>query len=195
MNATFTISSALIDARSKNNQIRITWDNHRSIEYHSIWLRDNCRCQFCGEPAIGRRRLHLTTIDLSIQPIEVKVVDTELFIDWSDGHKSSYSSQWLLENAYDENSRRTRSFKPRHWDKVFRSHPPTFEFNAVSSCDKPFLAALEKLLDHGLCIIRNAPACAGTLKQFALKLGAPQTSNFGCIQNLVFDRSKASIAQ
>ena len=174
--------------------VEVGWQGGTNQKFHPIWLRDNCRCESCGDPAIGRRNLRLTNLDLDIKPSSLDIVDTNLQILWPDHHESIYHCQWLREHAYDEQNRQHRRFHPKLWDKVIHDQPPKLDYDTANNSDDGLLLVLHKLRDHGLCFIENAPAVAGTLEKFVQKIGFPQASNFGCIQDLVFDRSKASIA-
>ncbi len=46
-------------ANIDNGLIRLDWSDTTSSIFHPIWLRDNCRCESCGDPAIGYRNLRL----------------------------------------------------------------------------------------------------------------------------------------
>ena len=184
----------MIFARLTNDLVEIGWQDQPNQMFHPIWLRDNCRCESCGDPVIGRRNLRLTDIELDIKPTAIDIIETGLRIRWPDQHESDYSAQWLIDNAYDDNSRQHRGFQPAHWDDAFRAKPPLLDFETVNGSDEGLLSALHRLRDHGLCFIQAAPAVPGTLEKLARKIGYPQTSNFGCVQDLVFDPGKASIA-
>jgi hypothetical protein len=56
------------------------------------------------------------------------------------------------------------------------------------------LQALQQVRDHGICFLRGAPAAAGRVEDLSLRFGFPQESNFGPVQDLVFDPAKRSIA-
>jgi hypothetical protein len=47
--------------------------------------------------------------------------------------------------------------------------------------------------DYGLCFIRNAPAQPSIVESLALRIGPPQESSFGRVQDLIFDPGKRSI--
>ncbi|MEM7293632.1 MAG: gamma-butyrobetaine hydroxylase-like domain-containing protein, partial [Pseudomonadota bacterium] len=45
---------ALSTCRIAGNCVEVEWDNAATSSFHAVWLRDNCRCDRCGDPAIGR---------------------------------------------------------------------------------------------------------------------------------------------
>ena len=194
MRDTALVKPTMTHVRLQGDMLEVGWQGQNSQIFHPIWLRDNCRCEHCGDPAIGRRHLHVTDIDLNIKPVSQAIIENRLHIRWPDQHESCFTAQWLLENGYDDHHRREQSFRPPLWDEELRTNPPRLDFETVNQSDSGLLLALQNLRDHGLCFIENAPAIAGTLEKLTVKIGYPQTSNFGCVQDLVFDRTKASIA-
>ena len=99
--------SEVISSVEKNaRDLRITWADGHESRFHHIWLRDNCRCDSCGDPAIGYRDLRTTSIDPDCGIADFATTAERLQLTWSDGHRSSYASDWLRMHAYDDESRR-----------------------------------------------------------------------------------------
>ena len=184
----------LISANLDNGLVELCWsDTVRSV-FHPIWLRDNCRCEYCGDPATGYRNLRLTTLDLNGKPQTLTAEATQLRIIWQDQHETVFSSAWLRAHAYDEASRAARVFKPTLWDQAFRENPPLHDYAEIEAGDAGLLQVLQQVRDYGLALIRNAPVEAGIGEVLARRFGFPQESNFGRVQDLVFDPKKRSIA-
>lgn len=188
-------ASGLVAIESRPDRLKVQWSDRFRSSYHAIWLRDNCRCEQCGIPETGRRKLRLSDLDLGVTVAKAIITpDDRLTIMWSDGHKGSFSGAWLRANSYDETDRRARRFKPRIWDDSVRRHPPVMDFSAIYTDDRHFLEMLVAVRDLGLCFLHGAPAEAGTLERFATRIGPIQESNFGRILDLLVDNSKQSIA-
>ena len=187
-------NTGLATAKLSDRLIDVGWKNGKSSSFHTIWLRDNCRCERCGDPVIGRRNLRLTGLDLTTHATSVSVSEDLMKITWQDGHQSEYTGDWLHDYAYDDDSRQSRSFKPVLWNPESHSKIKCFDFNDIGNDDKLLLQALHQVRDFGLCFIRNSPAEPGILEKLALKIGYPQENNFGRVQDLVVDQSKSSIA-
>lgn len=184
-----------IESASHNDGvIDLQWSDGSCDRFHCIWLRDACRCEACGDPAIGYRNLRLSALDLELKPRLLNASADKLSISWNDGHKSSFTASWLNEHAYDERTRRARAFKPRPWDEILRRDPPACEYSDIIDDDARFLRMLQRVRDHGICFVRSAPAQAGVVETLARRFGFPQESNFGRVQDLVFDPKKSSIA-
>jgi len=174
--------------------IELQWSDDSRNSYHCIWLRDGCRCETCGDPAIGYRNLRLSTLDLNLKPRLVNATADSLVINWDDGHESRFSAAWLRDHAYDEQARRSRAFTAQPWDEALRRDPPSFDYADIVDDDARLLRMLQRVRDHGLCFVHNAPPTAGIAETLALRFGHPQESNFGRVQDLVFDPHKSSIA-
>lgn len=186
---------ALADLARGKDRLTLTWADGRSSAFHFIWLRDNCRCEACGDPEIGRRLSRLKDIPLEIAPVSAEIEAGQyLLLRWPDGHKSRFEAPWLRANAYDEASRRARAFQPILWNAALRAAPPRLAFEEVVAEPAAFLSFLEKLRDYGLCFLEGGPAEPGTLERLAGKIGPPQESNFGRIQDLQIDGVERSIA-
>ncbi len=177
-----------------NELIEVCWSDGKRSTFHPIWLRDNCRCEDCGDPSIGYRKLRLTDLELGSRPQSIETTDSEMQLRWEDGHHSIYPSAWLRTHAYDDELRASRVFKPLLWNHAFRDNPPLFDYAEIDADDAGLLKALQQVRDFGLCLIRNAPAEAGIAEALALRFGYPQESNFGRVQDLLFDPGKRSIA-
>ena len=173
--------------------IDLEWTDNNHSHFHPIWLRDNCRCAECGDPVIGYRSLHLTSLDLNLLPRNLDHTADALKITWQDGHQSCYPASWLAEHAYDNNARAARAFIPEVWNDTLRASPPGYDFSEVDADDAKLLQVLQQVRDHGICFLHNAPAQAGVVEAFSQGFGLPQESNFGRVQDLVFNPQKRSI--
>ncbi|MDH3534133.1 MAG: TauD/TfdA family dioxygenase [Gammaproteobacteria bacterium] len=177
-----------------DGMLEIVWGDGAKGSFHPIWLRDNCRCEICGDPAIGYRNLRLTQLELDCKPRAVDTTPAMLSVVWDDEHRSQYPGSWLRCHAYDDALRAARAFKPTLWDESFRSSPPTCDYADVESDDGALLRVLQRVRDHGICFLRAAPAEPGIIEALARRFGFPQESNFGRVQDLLFDPGKRSIA-
>ena len=186
---------SILQVRLENDGVELGWSDGKTSFFHSIWMRDNCCCDICGRPEIGRRQSRLSALDLNVSISSAIIENDSLQVSWSEGHHSSFASDWLRANAYDEVSRRERSFVPQGWDQTFRDSPPEFDFIEASQNDEVFLKALQSVRDHGICFLKNAPPKDGVLEPFAARIGPIQESNFGRIQNLAIDLSSGAVAQ
>lgn len=186
---TMIISSSFTDGL-----VRLEWSDSSRSEFHPIWLRDNCRCADCGDPTTGYRQLRLTDLELDCRPATIKIESSKLLINWEDGHQSCFTPRWLGEHDYGEQARRAKVFKPKLWNDEFRANPPIYDYADIKSGDVALFRMLEQLRDYGICFLRGAPAESGVVEKLALRFGIPQESNFGRVQDLMFNPAERSIA-
>lgn len=184
----------LQSAEIVDGQVELAWRDGGRSRFHPLWLRDNCRCDACGDPAIGYRRLRLTAIDPAIRPVRIDARGDQVDVIWPDGHCSNYAADWLRAHACDDTARRARAWRPRLWDDALRQAPPIHDYAAIVADDRGLLTLLEQLRDLGFCFLRGAPAESGIAETVARRIGYPQESNFGRVQDLLFDPGKRSIA-
>ena len=176
--------------------VSVTWEDGTNAEFHSIWLRDNCRCEKCGEPVIGRRTSRLTDFPLDIKPASVSTETPQtLHITWNeDGHESRYDSDWLRENAYDTSDvRMGKRHLPTLWDSTFLKEPPTVSASSVAT-DKGLHDTVSTVRDYGICFVTGGSSEPGELESLAQRFGHLQESNFGRILDLRIDPTQRSIA-
>ncbi|MDH3633175.1 MAG: TauD/TfdA family dioxygenase [Gammaproteobacteria bacterium] len=181
-------------ANLDNGMVEVVWSDSSSSIFHPLWLRDNCRCESCGDPAIGYRNLRLTALDLDIMPGALALEPDLLTVSWPDSHRSTFTAPWLHVHAGNMTAREARVFKPRLWDQDFRDAPPRFDYAGLEDDDAVLLQVLQQVRDSGICLLQNAPTEPGVVEAFARRFGFPQESNFGRVQDLVFDPGRRSIA-
>lgn len=176
--------------------VTVSWQDNASAVFHNIWLRDNCRCEKCGEPVIGRRTSRLTHFPLDILPISATAETPQtLRIIWNhEDHESRYSSDWLRTHAYDtETTRKEKRYPPILWDQSFLKEPPTVAADVVAT-DRGLFDVLRTVRDFGICFVKDGSSEVGQLEALATRFGYLQENNFGLIQDLRIDPTKRSIA-
>ncbi|MXZ81033.1 MAG: DUF971 domain-containing protein [Gammaproteobacteria bacterium] len=187
----------MITVKNEESTLAVDWSDGATSRFHSVWLRDNCRCEACGEPSIGRRTLRLSGIDLEVTISAAEALqdgDSEIVrIRWSDDHRGEFDGAWLRDNAYDTESRRKRAYRPELWTDQLREHPPSADYDEVMENDSAFCDFLETIHRHGLCFVEGSPAEPGTGANLARKIGFLQESNYGLVQDLIADRRHRSI--
>jgi len=77
--------------------------------FHYIWLRDNCLCPECRHPT-SFQKLYEMSDTSTPKPLSWSQQDGELKITWEGDppHFSTFPIDWLLSNAYDEESEEDR---------------------------------------------------------------------------------------
>jgi len=183
------IAKAVLSGRS----VDVVWlDGHRA-SYPAIWLRDNCVCSQCGDPAIGKRRLRVGSIPRDIVPAAIKVTaDGALEVQWAqDQHISRYDAAWLREHSAADRSRRA---PVAYWDSSLAKEIPDAQADAVLGDPKARLKFFRQLRDYGLTLVRNLKPAIGEVEKFSEVVGPLVETNFGRVFEIAFTPEQMSIA-
>jgi len=180
-------STELIDADCVDDGVTAGWRDGFESHFHALWLRDNCRCPLCGQHETGRRISKIADVSADLSVAEVTVESDALDVKWNDGHTGSFAGPWLRRFAYDDRSRKTRAGHYRLWDDAFREAPPTVDAADISDDNENFLTLLRGVQETGLCFVRDAGDVPGCIEALARRIGPIQESNFGLVQDLIFE--------
>lgn len=71
--------------------------------FHLLWLRDNCDCAACRDPATGQKLFDITATAMSPRLVAARQDAVALTLVWDEAgrHHSRYSRDWLHRNTYD----------------------------------------------------------------------------------------------
>ncbi len=176
--------------------LRVIWKDGEAATFHFVWLRDNCLCELCGDPLIGKKDFRITMMPIDIAPSEIEVTaSARLRVAWSnDGHVSHFESRFLREHSYEKDARRASRFQPTLWDRAYLTAPPSRPYDQVCGSDAAFYDVLSTVRAYGLCFLTGAPAEVDVIESCASRIGYIQENNFGRIQDLVVDPAKRSVA-
>ena len=152
----------------------ITIKNKR---FHYIWLRENCpSCRY----AAPYQQLHDPNISdrpENPKPLSVELNEEQLIIDWDEtpGHRSVFSVDWLLENAYDPQPKR-ESDNYRLWNRaqLELQLPQAYDVRALR--DDSWMNQLFRL---GFVVLKNIPT--EELESFLSAIGPIYNVDYGTI--------------
>ncbi|MGB3828508.1 MAG: TauD/TfdA family dioxygenase [Ornithinimicrobium sp.] len=162
--------------------------------FHYVWLRDNCWCPECKVAQSAERRLYTADIADDIAVTHAEQDDEQrLWVEWNDGHRSSYSTQWLRRYDYSAPARESRRHDPTLWDASL-SRVPRFEHAAVVGTTEGQLAYLDALRDFGVAVVANTPPIPGEVERFAETIGHVRETAFERIHNVRHDPSGYNVA-
>lgn len=165
--------------------LEVQWEDGFRSKYPYIWLRDNCQCPSCFHPTSCSRRVLIGDLDVSIVPVSFSASkdsgDLEIF--WSDGHKGLYTSLWLRERSFSEDTRESRrqmrSPLRTLWGSDILSDLPMANFHEVLREDQALLEFIRKLEDLGLVIVRDAPIHQEAIFSLTNRLGYIKQTHYG----------------
>jgi len=166
----------------------------KATSFHYVWLRDNCWCPECKVAQSAERRLFTATISDHIAATQAEYDDSQgLAVEWNDGHRSTYSPQWLRTHDYSQVARARRQHSPTLWDASL-PQVPTFEHVDVVGTTEGQLAYLEALRDYGVAVVSNTPSVDGEVERFAETLGHVRETAFERIHNVRHDPAGYNVA-
>ncbi|XP_055594982.1 gamma-butyrobetaine dioxygenase-like isoform X2 [Uranotaenia lowii] len=157
-------------------------------EYPLVWLRDNCQCESCYHAGSNSRILdweHFDVEHLQLKSCAESDHGNKIKLVWSDGHKSQFGIDWLVERNFSEENRQDylkEWYRPqaRLWGKQdFRDILREFQFADVINSDEALKEWIEALSRYGLALIRNAPLTENECRKLADRVGFIRKTHYG----------------
>ena len=166
--------------------IVVTFADGQRNHFHHQWLRQCCYCDECGNPADGIRFSTVITVAPDAAPDTIDVVDGDLHLTWTDGHRSVHAADWLRHHAYDgDAAERRRSFRPTTWRAELADQFPTVDWADAADGAVGHLRVLQLLRDHGIVQIADmGPDPARTEALAALVGPIHETTVYGRIYDV-----------
>jgi gamma-butyrobetaine dioxygenase len=159
------------------------------------WLRDNCPCPSCRDPATGQRLLSIT--DQAANVIVTRASDEPdgLHVTFGpDGHEAVFTRTWLAGHATAEVDGRSEDAKQLWSARDFAAGPPVTPWQAYSGSDAVRLRCLRALLSTGFMLLTGVPTDPGTVAQVAASFGYVRETNYGRVFDVRVEHSPANLA-
>ncbi|KAG0716176.1 Gamma-butyrobetaine dioxygenase [Chionoecetes opilio] len=153
------LSSGVVSSSLQNEFMDVKFGDGTSGQLPFVWLRDNCQCPECFSVEAQGRKLLYHDLDIEVQPTKVQEHIDGLTVDWSDGHKSEFSTKWLQNRAFTPTARamhRERyALRKEPWGAEHRMKD--FDYNTMMSDDRELLDWLLTMERKGSAMLRNVP--------------------------------------
>jgi gamma-butyrobetaine dioxygenase len=148
--------------------------------FAAAWLRANCPCGRCRDPASGQRLVSLTDLPAPVRVAALAESAGEVRITfWPDGHEAVFSRSWLARQSAPAADERTEGAK-RLWTAAdFPGGPPGWAWPEYQGRDAVRAAALTALLRDGMMLLRGVPAEPGAVLAVAGSMGYVRETNYG----------------
>ena len=163
-----------------DQRLLVDWlDGHHSV-FHSIWLRDNCRCPACRHPN-SQRLLDTAAIPPDIAPVSVRqAADGSLEIAWaSDGHVSHYEPAWLRAHCYSASARAERRPARTHWGAEITGRLPQAGYPAIAAQENALRDWLSAVDQYGFALLHDVPTTPGMVAEVVRLFGYVRETNYG----------------
>ncbi|XP_063612454.1 gamma-butyrobetaine dioxygenase-like isoform X1 [Penaeus indicus] len=152
-------ANAVMSATRKSDSLHLVFGDGTSSDLPYIWLRDNCQCAQCfSEGALGRKLL-MQDLDLDVKPALISESERVVTVEWTDGHYSEFTGEWLYDRAFTPTSRTRRrhqfAYTREPWGADHRL--PEYDYVRMMKDDKVLLDWLITMEKKGSAMVKNAP--------------------------------------
>lgn len=183
-------SPALQSVIRMNNGVSVQWNDHNGTDFHTTWLRYNCKCPTCVD-ANGQRILDLGFFQA---PCTIKALSFDeqgLRIEWweAGNHESFFPNSWLLEQSYYRTQCKT-IISPSNKITIL----PKLDFQKIVSAEAGQLEWLSALYDVGAAVVTNAGVQQNTVQKLAGVISHAMPTVYGEIFDVVELENPINIA-
>jgi len=162
-------------------RLELRFSNEVMLEFHLLWLRDNCRCPACWHSIARERVFDPMSLPPELSADAQITADGGLALSWSgDGHRSVFDARWLLAHARapDPHPRR------RPWGAELAGRIPTVSYDEVMHTDEGLYAWCSLLRDDGIAIVRGVPSDPMEVARVGRRIGFVWTNYAGEIHDV-----------
>jgi gamma-butyrobetaine dioxygenase len=163
--------------------------------FAAIWLRSNCGCRACQDPASGQRLASITDVpaDTSIRSARL-AGDTVRVVFGPDGHESHFFAAWLAAQRPPAQDGRSEGAK-RLWVAAdFSDGPPQESWPHYQAAGTARRECLEHLLRDGFFLLHDVPREPGTVLVVAGTIGYVRETNYGRLFDVRVAATPANLA-
>lgn len=163
-------------------KLRVSGQDGFTHEFHAFWLRESSTDPAFRDPKTGHKVQDADLIPLDVKITDVKNGGDTLDLQFSDGHRSSYSLDKL----------RCAAERPFTQELVGEKVPwnaslsplPWHELDALKADPKNVLALLNDLAKLGFALIRGVPPVDQGSREFLNLIGYTRITNNGDIEDI-----------
>ncbi len=179
---------------SDKDAVTIDWQDGHQSKFHTIWLRDNCSCEKCGNHSGGSRFFELNMLPDSLAN-KTTLIDGMINIVWTaDGHTTRFDPTWLRCHCYSESERKERRHTPALWDASIKSYLPEVDYQLASEDPAELLKLHDAVRRYGICLLSNAPKEPAGTEKIASLLGFVRETHYGRIFEILSTPNPTLIA-
>ena len=146
-----------------------------SVTVSQRWLRSICICSECGDSTAGLRWLSPAESPRHPEALSTNETAGALDVRWSDGHRSTFDSQWLLAA--------TTSSEGTVEPTLATSKIDWCRYEDCLESDETLLDALHAVNTAGVVGFRGAPADPSDTVALARRFGPVRTTSYGEVQD------------
>ena len=177
--------STVAAMESDERLLTVDWgDGHRSA-FHTIWLRDNCSCDDCGDHGGGHRFFELGALPGSFAH-EACLAGGLIRIVWTaDGHVTTFDPAWLRAHCYADSERAKRFHKPVTWDAALTGKLPRADYAKARGDGRELLRLYDSVRTYGICLLEKVPARSEATEELASLISFLRETHYGRVFDIV----------
>jgi gamma-butyrobetaine dioxygenase len=163
--------------------------------FDAAWLRDNCQCDLCRDPASGQRLTVITDQAPDVNVTGAVESPDGLQVTFGpDGHQAVFSRTWLAGHTMAEPDGRSEDAK-RLWSaRDFPGGPPRTSWQSYLASGTVRLGCLRQLLGTGFMLLTGVPVTAGAVLDVAATFGYVRETNYGHLFDVRVEATPANLA-
>ncbi|KAF4449804.1 hypothetical protein F53441_6999 [Fusarium austroafricanum] len=151
----------------------------------------------CVNPDTKQRLVDTFQLSEDLHPVKFEMAKDELFVEWSDNHKSQhpwpYLYSWFQKGFVKEFG---KDHTAELWDSSIGNSPPQVPYDAffLDGGWKALSQLTRNILVHGFCFVKNAPAYPESTQDLLARLGPVRTTHYGGFYDFTPNLAKADLA-
>jgi len=159
------------------------------------WLRHNCQCTLCRDPASGQRLSLITDHGPDVTVTQVAESADGLYVTFGpDGHQAAFTRTWLAGQTLAEPDARSEDAK-RLWSaRDFPAGPSRTPWQSYIASDAVRLRCLRGLLGTGFMLLTGVPEQPGAVLDVAASFGYVRETNYGRLFDVRVEATPANLA-
>lgn len=163
------------------------------VALHAFALRDSCTCRECRHPLSGQRLFETHRVIPKTRLAGAMLDDDgELAIDWADGHRSVFASEWIVAEA-EAAATRERPRRPQTlWGAGIE--PVREDYETLTRSTSALRRLLGAVAEEGFAIVTGAPTVEGSVALVARLFGPVRVTNYGRVFDVSVRVDAANLA-
>ena len=176
------------------DKIRFNWGDGYQSGFHTIWLRDNCSCEMCGDHSGGHRFFELNMLPDNLD-YQVSHTDQMVEIRWTaDDHISRFNTAWLRSHCQSDQERNKRRSNPQLWDASFTQSLPRVSYPDAQQKESELLKIFDAVRSYGIVLLEDVPKTAQATEEIAGLLSFIRETHYGRVFEIISTPEPAVIA-
>ncbi len=164
-----------VDVQNADRIMTIVWEDGHRRSFHSIWLRDNCRCSYCRHPN-GQKLASINELPADIRVISVVCENDGLHLQFSpDNHSAQFDSAWLR-NFSESNTLPQKTLWDVEW---FSMAEISRDYAHIRTGGAALAEWLELVVRYGVAVLHDVPAEKEMVCNIVEWFGYVRETNYG----------------